>query len=251
MLCYNILSVNPPLPVRPQGPQDWAIQSWFFIMGERTYVYIDGLNFYYGLVKNTPYRWLDFKSLFVRLLPRNLEILKIKYFTARVRAFPQDPQAPHRQRVYLRALEVFIPEIEIHYGTFLVNERKRKLTQPLFDASGKVLEYATVIEPEEKGSDVNLAVHLLNDAWLDCYDWAVVVSNDSDLAEALRLVKEQGKKILLVPTISSTGKVQMKKPTAKLSQYADAIRYIHPSALRKSQLPEVIPGTNLHRPPEW
>lgn len=39
-----------------------------------------------------------------------------------------------------------------------------------------------IIKTEEKGSDVNLAVHLLNDGWLDAYDCAVVVSNDSDLA---------------------------------------------------------------------
>lgn len=40
---------------------------------------------------------------------------------------------------------------------------------------------------EEKGSDVNLAIHLLNDAWNNRFDVAVVVSNDSDLAEAMRL----------------------------------------------------------------
>ncbi|NSW76072.1 MAG: hypothetical protein HPY68_04740 [Candidatus Atribacteria bacterium] len=96
-----------------------------------------------------------------------------------------------------------------------------------------------------------MAVHLLNDAWLNLFDWAVVASNDSDLAEALSLVKKRNKKILLIPTVSSTGKVRMKNPTAKLSQYADAIRFIHLSSLKKSQLPEVIPGTNLHRPPEW
>ena len=46
-----------------------------------------------------------------------------------------------------------------------------------------------VIKTEEKGSDGNLAVHLLNDGWLDAYDCAVVVSNDSDIAEAMRLVR--------------------------------------------------------------
>ena len=47
---------------------------------------------------------------------------------------------------------------------------------------------------QEKGSDVNLAIHVLNDAWKDEYDCAVIVSNDSDLAESLRLIKEQNKK---------------------------------------------------------
>ena len=58
---------------------------------------------------------------------------------------------------------------------------------------------AEVFKTEEKGSDVNLAVHLLNDCWLDLYECAVVVSNDSDLAEAMRLVNGcRGKMIGLV-----------------------------------------------------
>ena len=48
-------------------------------------------------------------------------------------------------------------------------------------------EFVEVIRTEEKGSDVNLAVHLLNDSWIDKFDCAVVVSNDSDLAESMPL----------------------------------------------------------------
>ena len=33
---------------------------------------------------------------------------------------------------------------------------------------------------EEKGSDVNLAAYLLNDAWMNLFEAAVVVSNDTD-----------------------------------------------------------------------
>jgi hypothetical protein len=40
---------------------------------------------------------------------------------------------------------------------------------------------------EEKGSDVNLAVHILNDAWKDLYDAAVVISNDTDLTAPIAL----------------------------------------------------------------
>jgi uncharacterized LabA/DUF88 family protein len=221
-------------------------------MKKRAYIYIDGLKFYYGLVKNTPYKWLDFKALFTKILPKDFEILKIKYFTAIVKAFPSDPQAPHRQKIYLEALKKYIPELEIYYGSFLANKRIKKLASPITDYTGKKIEYASVVEPEEKGSDVNLAVHLLNDSWLDYYDWAVVVSNDGDLASALRLVKEQnGKKILLIPTFSKKGKNKMKKPTSRLLEYADDLRYIRVSTLAKCQLPEKIPGTNLHKPPEW
>lgn len=57
-----------------------------------------------------------------------------------------------------------------------------------------------MIKTEKMGSDVNLAVHLLNTGWLDSDDCVVVVSNDSDIDDALRLVREQrGKQIGLVP----------------------------------------------------
>ena len=45
-----------------------------------------------------------------------------------------------------------------------------------------------VIKIEEKGSDVNLATRLVHDAHRDAYEGALVVSNDSDLNEALRIV---------------------------------------------------------------
>ena len=38
-----------------------------------------------------------------------------------------------------------------------------------------------MVKTEEKASDVNLAVHLLNDSWLNAYDCAIVVTNDSDI----------------------------------------------------------------------
>ena len=43
-----------------------------------------------------------------------------------------------------------------------------------------------VMKSEEKGSDVNIASYLLVDAFDDDYEAAVVVSNDSDLAEPIR-----------------------------------------------------------------
>ena len=46
-------------------------------------VYIDGFNLYYGAVKGTPYRWLDVRKMCELLLP-DLQVERIKYFTARV-----------------------------------------------------------------------------------------------------------------------------------------------------------------------
>ena len=96
----------------------------------RTINYIDGFNFYYRAVKNTPYKWLDFKSLFEKLLSKNNEITQIKYFTALVSG-KTNPQKPIRQQIYLRALQSFIPKIEIYYGHFLTHEVIAPLAQPI------------------------------------------------------------------------------------------------------------------------
>ena len=109
----------------------------------------------------------------------------------------------------------------------------------------KWLDLVQVLRTEEKGSDVNLAVHLLNDAWLDKYDCAVVVSNDSDVAEGMRLAKEHvGKRIGLV----TPGK---RRTSQVLRGVADFTRHVRLQALRDSQLPNPIPGTNLRKPMSW
>ncbi len=203
----------------------------------RTIVYVDGFNLYYRAVKGTPYKWLDLGALFRRLLGPQNDIIAINYYTAIVSG-RLDPQQPIRQKTFIRALEKHIPELAVHYGHFLSHD----VNAPI--AGVTPLQYARVIKTEEKGSDVNLAVHLLNDAWLDRYDCAVVVSNDSDLAEALRLVRAQTVKMigLLSP---------VKFPSRELMQYATFVKHIRPGALAASQLPNPIPGTNLYKPHAW
>ena len=105
--------------------------------------------------------------------------------------------------------------------------------------------YYGTLRTEEKGSDVNLAVHLLNDAWQDEYDCAVVVSNDSDLAEAMRLVREQREKFLDLMTPGN------RYPSQDLTEYANFHRSIRRNLLERSQLPNLIPDTNISKPEEW
>lgn len=102
-----------------------------------------------------------------------------------------------------------------------------------------------VIKTEEKGSDVNLAIHLLNDAWGNFYDCAVIISNDIDLAEALRMVKQKHhKKIgLLTPWRYN--------PTQKLLEQSTFNKIIRKGSLSQSQLPDPIPTTTLHKPKGW
>jgi len=205
----------------------------------RTSIYIDGFNFYYGAVKNTPYKWLNFKTLFSSLLDDKYQIIEIKYFTALVSGL-RDPRQPIRQKTFLRALEAYIPEISIYYGHFLSHKVNMPLAKPR-----KKRKFEQVIKTEEKGSDVNLAVHLLNDAWLDKFDCAVIVSNDSDLTEAVKLVRNQLKKSI---GIVFPGEGHLSK---ELIKHADFIKKVRRGILKNSQLPNPIPNSNIRKPEDW
>ncbi|MCK9362108.1 MAG: NYN domain-containing protein [Syntrophales bacterium] len=203
----------------------------------RTYVYIDGFNLYYRAVKGTPYKWLDLKTMIAHLLGPQHNITAIKYYTALVSG-RLDPHQPIRQKTYIRALETYIPEISVHYGHFLSHE----VSAPI--ANSNPLKFARIIKTEEKGSDVNLSVHLLNDAWLDQYDCAVVISNDSDLAEAMRIVKQQ-----LHKTVGIISPVS--RASHELCQHATFMKTIRKGVLSISQLPDPIPNTSIHKPTSW
>jgi len=203
----------------------------------RTIIYIDGFNFYYRAVKNTPYKWLDFKSLFQKLLSSNHQIIQIKYFTALVSG-KQNPNKPIKQQTFLRALKSFIPEIKIFYGHFLTHEVFAPLAEPMGN-----IRTVKVIKTEEKGSDVNIAVHILNDAWLNNYDCAIVVSNDSDLAESMKLVKEYHPNKILGLIMPGKG-----HPSKELMKHADFVKRVRTGILEISQLPNPIPGTNIYKP---
>ena len=206
----------------------------------RTHIYIDGFNLYYGALKNTSFKWLDLSGLFRTLLKPNHDILKIKYFTAHVSGRSKDQLQPQRQNAYLRALEHHCPEVEIYFGRF----RTHAVLMPLADSSNTA-KFAKVMKTEEKGSDVNLAVHLLNDAWMNAYDCAIVVTNDSDVAEAMRLVKAlKTKQIGLVTP-------RPRYPSRHLMIHADFSHRIGSVALRNNQLPSPIPGTKITKPSTW
>ena len=148
----------------------------------RTNVYIDGFNLYYGAVKGTPYRWLDVARFCAVLLPLDT-IHRIRYYTAQVKPRPHDPNQAVRQATYLRALRT-IPNLTIHEGHFL----SHVVAMPSATNPAKMVD---VIKTEEKGSDVNLAAHLLRDGFTGDFDVAVVVSNDSDLLEPIRIVQAE------------------------------------------------------------
>lgn len=208
----------------------------------RTFFYIDGFNFYYGCLKGSPHKWLDLQAFCQTLIDPSEAVTKIRYFTAPVKPPAHDPKQDQRQKIYLNALKTHIPQslLEIHYGTFLKTQLFARLVKPI---AGK--KKALIHRTEEKGSDVSLAVHMVNDAWCDVYDRAVIVSNDSDLQDALKTIR----------TYHPNKKLWVASPQAEVShvlrQYAHHVSTIRQHNLSRSQLPSPIPGTAYFKPQSW
>jgi uncharacterized LabA/DUF88 family protein len=206
----------------------------------KTIVYVDGFNLYYGAVKDNPYKWLNVHRMCELLLPQN-KIVGIKYFTAKIYPRPDDPQKHIRQLVYLRALET-LPNFEIIYGHYL----SHVVSMPLANPPTKGSKFAQVIKTEEKGSDVNLAVHMLNDGYQRIYELAVIVSNDSDLLSAIQIV--QNDLNLNVGILNP-----QKHPSKVLKNEALFLKKIRPGVLRASQFPKTMKDAkgSFYKPKGW
>jgi uncharacterized LabA/DUF88 family protein len=207
----------------------------------KTIIYVDGFNLYYGALKKTPYKWLNILALCKFLLPKN-EIVQIKYFTALVSARANDPDQPNRQQLYLRALRS-LPKLEIIYGHFLEHVVMMPLAKPVPGGP----KHVSVIKTEEKGSDVNIAAHLINDGHKKRYEAAVLVSNDSDLVEPVKLVRNELKcPVGVLNPIPD-------KPSQELRKYATFVKPIRQGVLAASQFPPVLKDAvgTFYKPPTW
>lgn len=219
-------------------------------------MYVDGFNLYHGCFDDAdnksnradwrPYRWLDLDALSSKLFP-GYQIGRIRYFTALVNPMPDNLQNQARQQAYIRALET-IPHLSVHYGRFFTSRKTRPLADPT--AKGPIpltpLTTAVVIQREEKGSDVSLASYLLLDAFRDEADLAVVITNDSDLAEPIRMVRNDlGKRVAIVNP--------RKRTAFDLENIADEYKKIRFGVVRVSQFPSSLTDANgtITRPSTW
>lgn len=201
-------------------------------------VYINGFNLYYGAVKGSPYKWLDLSALCRHMLP-NDTIQSIEYFTATVSARPNDPDLPVRQHIYLRALRT-IPNISICYGHFLTH------SVPMILTGSKPIQKVWVDKTEEKGSDVNIAAHLLHEAYQKKFETAVLVTNDSDLVEPVRIVRRS----LNIPVGILN---PQKHHSAALKTEATFMKRIRQADVAACQFPTIMRDAKgqFHKPTTW
>lgn len=139
---------------------------------------IDGFNLYHAIKRlHKPYlKWVDLRVLSQVLLKNNSEELQsVLYFSARAIHFNQ--LVRERQQAYIKALE--LSGVTPILGQFKKKDRfcpncKHKWTGH-----------------EEKETDVNIALYLLDLANQNAFDRALVISNDSDLVPAIQLVRKR------------------------------------------------------------
>lgn len=206
----------------------------------RVSVYIDGFNLYYGALRDRPGRWLDVYEFSKKLLPKETYDPIVKYFTAPLvgrKGKIDDEHKRSRQQVYLRALGT-IPQIQTKLGFFL--------THKVFMRSVDTDERIRVWKSEEKGTDVKIASEIVRDGFMDCYDVAIVISNDSDLVEPIKIVKEELNKKVIVMN-------PFKRNAFELEKIASEHRPIRRWMIEQSQLPEIIQDEmgEITKPENW
>lgn len=243
----------------------------------RVRVYIDGYNLYYGgrglCGRSTPgWRWLDLKALASDLITTHSRwqgpiIETVTYCTERVSG-ASNPVGQREQDVYLRALERSGSATRISYGNYVA----RVATAPLATAgrNGKpVISHsqwplmvqdgaeqdvpdarfmASVARREEKGSDVNVASHLLIGLLTERVDAAVVISNGSDLAYPVTYVRGRVPIGLVNPTKGYRAGKLAGAPTDGVGKHW--WYQMQPSDWYAHQLSSTI-GPRIIKPQEW
>jgi len=196
--------------------------------------YVDGFNLYFGLKSRgwSRYYWLNIQLLAQNLLKPNQRLLLTKYFTARI-AGPPDKQ--RRQSTYIEALET-LNDFQIFYGKYQLNPRH-------CSHCGFQDEV-----PNEKMTDVNIAVEILKDAYQDKFDVALLISADSDLVPPIKTVRElfPNKRVVIA---SPPGRYSIDLVNSASKSFVISRR-----SIAKSLLPEEIEkedGYILRCPSSW
>lgn len=201
---------------------------------ERVIVYVDGFNLYFGMIEGgfTSYRWLDVKKLANNLLQQNQSLATVKYFTSRV---SNNLDKQKRQNTYLEAL--YETGVEILYGKYQLNNIECRRCGNIWP------------DANEKMTDVNIATHLMVDAYQDKYDMAMLISGDSDLVPPIKAIHENFKNKRVFVAFPP------KRHNHTVAAVARGSLIVGRKKLSDSQLPlEIIKasdGFSLVKPKDW
>lgn len=220
----------------------------------KCYVYIDGFNLYKRRLHELPHcKWLNIRKFVTSLLipylgEENLEIKKIKFFTATMSDTERDPGISSRQHVYLRALKS--DNVEVIYGKFLKRPKRGILIDPqcVVEICSIRKEILTIEKFEEKKTDVNIAVNAMYDALTELTqkDFVAILTNDIDQAPTLRALQKLAKiKTVIISPVQTIAN--------DLAGYADYKITFSDMILLQSQFEDVLSDNKgkFHKPHLW
>lgn len=200
---------------------------------KRTIFYIDGFNLYFG-IRDAGYsdcKWLDIMSLCRLIKNVNHELVEVKYFTSAVN---YNAEKQKRQNAFLEALR--ITGINPIFGQFRSEETTCKVCAERY------------YDHKEKKTDVNIATHLLIDAYEGKYDVAFLISGDSDLVPPIQHVKR------LFPNKEIIAAFPPSRSSSEISKNTNSSFKIGYNKLKKCQLPFVLEnkyGDIIRKPNNW
>jgi len=215
----------------------------FFYMAKRrrTIVYVDGFNLYYGAVRGTPHKWLNLHRMFA-IMRQADELVAIRYFTALI----SGPTRPN-QDAFLQALST-LPLVHVHLGRF----SKERVRCEVKECSHSI-EARMFRRVKEKATDVNIAIMMLDDAYRNECDNLVLVSGDSDLVPAVRMVRQRFPEKRVIVYVPSGGDPE-RAAAVELRSAATDSRNLPNNLLPVSQFPAEISdgfGGVIRKPQGW
>ena len=212
---------------------------------KRCTIYVDAFNWYFGIFQHHPaWKWLNAQSFF-EALRLDEEVVTVKLFTALVDPLKHVSTRRDRQKRYLKALGT-LPKVKIILGKY----QERTVICKARDCMRR-LEYQV---PEEKKTDVNMAVNLLEDAVRGLTDSMVIVSGDSDLEPAVEWVRRNYphvKTTVYIPVLEDERQQRRNDNyhrmgvTCKPLPLADIPRHLFPATVQVNE------SETITRPAEW
>jgi len=194
---------------------------------------VDGFNLYFGMIEaGYDYcKWMKLRRLSEYLLKPSQELVGVKYFTSRV---SNNPDKQKRQTTYLETLQSV--GVEIFCGHYQSDKVE------CIRCGNIWAKY------NEKMTDVNIATHIIIDAYCDKYDTAMLISGDSDLVPPIRAVHDHFRQKRVFVAFPP------KRHNNSVSLVAKGFMTIGRKKLVDSQFPEKVTkkdGFVLTKPDDW
>jgi len=207
---------------------------------------VDGFNLYYSLramegLSKKPSRWLDLRRLCESFLPsigRHLgvraELGRIHYFSAYATHGMRDKESADHLRSYIAALAA--TGVSVTMSQFKYRDARCPYCKELFK------------RPEEKETDVAMAVKLLEVFALSEASIAVLMTGDTDLRPAINTARRlfrQNTIGIITPFL---------RHTTEMQECGDFHFKVSQKLVQSAQFPAQIripDGRVLTRPPKW